>query len=255
MSSTGIGSALYLVVPARLTNSGVYEMRTACLIAAFCCGPILTAWAQSEPQDSHDSSKWNKAIVEFERQDEKATPAQNGILFVGSSSIRMWDVKASFPDLPVINRGFGGSQLADAVHFIDRIVLKHKPQVVVMYAGDNDLSAGKSAERIFADFAEFVAILKKQLPECRLCYVAVKPSIKRWKLIDRIHETNALVKGYCDMHPDLEYIDIVTPMLGDDGKPRPELFAKDGLHLNAEGYKLWNKTLRPALKRHFATSE
>ena len=226
-------------------------MRTIILTTLLCFGSILsTVWAQSEPQDAHDSSKWTKAIAAFEKQDEESAPPENGILFVGSSSIRMWDVKASFPDLPVINRGFGGSQLADSVHFIDRIVLKHKPKVVVMYAGDNDLNAGKSAERVFADFAEFVAILKKKLPEARLCYVAVKPSIKRWKLIDRIHETNGLVQGYCDMHPSLEYIDIVKPMLGEDGKPRPELFAKDGLHLNVTGYKLWNKTLRPALKRH-----
>lgn len=223
-----------------------------CFFAAVLVLSVTSAGlAQSEPQDKHDSSRWTKAIADFEKQDKATPSAKNGILFVGSSSIRKWDTKQSFPELPVINRGFGGSQIADSVQNIETLVLKHKPKVVVMYAGDNDLNAGKSPERVFADFAEFVAILKKNLPETKLCFVAIKPSIKRWSMMDRIRTTNGLVESYCKLHQDLAYIDIVEPMLGKDGKPMPDLFVKDGLHLSQKGYDLWIKALKPTMLKQF----
>ncbi len=212
------------------------------VVVAFVCWPQILI-AQSEKQDFHDSSNWENAIVNFELEDAKQIPPQNAILFVGSSSIRMWDLRKSFPDLVTINRGFGGSQLADSVQFIDRIVLKHKPQAVVMYAGDNDINAGKSPERVFADFAEFVAILQKQLPNTTLHYVAVKPSISRWKLVDQVRRTNALVKSYCELHDKLFFVDIDAPMLDKNGELLPELFLEDGLHLSELGYKIWSTKL------------
>jgi lysophospholipase L1-like esterase len=205
--------------------------------------------AQSEPQDPHDSSRWQKAIATFEAADKKKMPPKNAILFVGSSSIRLWNLSKSFPNLVTINRGFGGSQLADSVQFLDRIVLNYEPQSIVMYAGDNDINAGKSPQRVFADFAEFVAIVRKKLPTAKIHYVAIKPSISRWKLVTPIRETNGLIKSYCDSDEQLFFVDIDQPMMGGDEKPRPELFAKDGLHLNVTGYILWNKVLTESLRR------
>jgi lysophospholipase L1-like esterase len=118
-----------------------------------------------------------------------------------------------------------------------------------MYAGDNDINAGKSPQRVFADFAEFVAIVRKKLPTAKIHYVAIKPSISRWKLVTPIRETNGLIKSYCDSDEQLFFVDIDQPMMGGDKKPRAELFAKDGLHLNVTGYILWNEVLTESLRR------
>jgi lysophospholipase L1-like esterase len=193
-------------------------------------------------------SPWEKEIRAFERQDAKQQPPENAILFVGSSSIRLWKLAKSFPDLKTINRGFGGSQLADSVEFAERIVIPYRPRLIVLYAGDNDLAAGKTPEQVSADFERFVAKVQKALPETRIAYLAIKPSIARWKLVDRIRETNARIEKLIAGGERLEYVDIFQPMLGADGQPRRELFRDDGLHLNAEGYKLWAKVLRPALE-------
>lgn len=207
------------------------------------------AAAQSERQDFHNSSRWQEAIAKFESADQEEMPPKNAILFVGSSSIRLWNLDKSFPDLVTINRGFGGSQLADSVQFLDRIVLNYEPQSIVIYAGDNDIKAGKSPQRVFADFAEFVAIVRKKLPLAKIHYVAIKPSISRWQLATEMRKTNRLIQSYCEADKLLFFVDIDQPMLGDDNKPRPELFAKDGLHLNVAGYVLWNKVLTESLRR------
>ncbi|MEQ1903047.1 MAG: GDSL-type esterase/lipase family protein, partial [Pirellulaceae bacterium] len=173
-----------------------------------CLSTIDTASAQSEPQDFHDSSRWKAEIAAFEQADQDQIPPENSILFVGSSSIRLWDLKRSFPSMVAINRGFGGSQLADSVQFIDRIVLKYKPLACVLYAGDNDLAAGKSPERVFADFAEFGAILQRHLPGTTLHYISIKPSPSRWKMVDRVRRTNELIRTYCELNDTLFFVDI-----------------------------------------------
>lgn len=171
------------------------------------------------------------------------------MLFVGSSSIRLWKLEESFPDLDAINRGFGGSQLADAVHFAERIVIAYRPRLVVLYAGDNDLAAGKKPEQVLADFKQFAAKINAALPETQIAYLAIKPSIQRRALLARIRETNAAIKQFVSSEKRLTYVDVFHPMLTDDGQPRAELFRPDGLHLNAEGYKLWASVLQPVLTR------
>jgi len=193
-------------------------------------------------------SPWEKEIRAFERQDARQRPPKNAVLFVGSSSIRLWKLAESFPDLKTINRGFGGSQLADSVEFAERIVIPYRPKLIVLYAGDNDLAAGKTPEQVSADFQQFVVKVQKALPETRIAYLAIKPSIARWALVDRIRDANARIEKFIAGGERLQYVDVFQPMLGADGLPRRELFRGDGLHLNAEGYKLWAKVLRPALE-------
>jgi lysophospholipase L1-like esterase len=202
--------------------------------------------AQDKPPDF---TRWEKAIAAFEEQDAKSPPPKNGVIFVGSSSIRGWNLAKSFPEpKDLLNRGFGGSQLADSVHFAPRLVTKHRPRLVVLYAGDNDLAAGKSPEQVLADFQAFVQVVHKELPKTRIAFVAIKPSLARWKNIDRIRKANSLVETYCKKDDRLAYIDVVKPMLGDDGMPRAELFVKDGLHLSEKGYELWASLVKPHLK-------
>ena len=135
----------------------------------------------------------------------------------------MWDLPKYFPDLEVINRGFGGSQVADSVRYMSRIVTPHVPQTVVLYAGGNDITAGKSPETVFSDFKKFVSSLHRDLPEARLIYVCIKPSISRWSLVDKMRRANELIRTHIEKDDHILYADIDTPMLGQGGKPRRDL--------------------------------
>ncbi len=222
----------------------IRPLHTVTTIALLAAGLFLPLRADDKP----DFSRWEKAIEALEKKDQDAPPPKNGILFAGSSSIVKWNLAKSFPDLPVINRGFGGSQIADSVHFAPRIILKHAPRIVVFYAGDNDINAGKTPERVAADFQELVQVIHKELPKTRILFLSIKPSLARAKLIDKQREANALIETLCKKDERLQYVDVVKPMLGDDGKPREELFVKDGLHLSDKGYELWTSILKPLLK-------
>ncbi len=199
----------------------------------------------------HDSSRWEKYIARFEAADKKQMPQPDGVLFIGSSSIRMWKtLEQDFPGLPVINRGFGGSQIADSNHFAGRIVHPYKPRQIVLYAGDNDVAGGKSPETVLADFQQFLKTVRAKLPKVRVSFIAIKPSLSRWKLSGKMAMANSLVRDACGKDKRLDYIDIWQPMLDDNGKPRPDLFLGDGLHLNAKGYALWTSIVKPHLAKH-----
>lgn len=192
---------------------------------------------------------WGKAMEAFEAADTQKPPIPGGVLFVGSSSIRMWDLPRWFGELegPVVNRGFGGSQIADSVRELDLLVLRHQPRAIVLYAGDNDIAAGKSAERVEADFAEFVAGVRAELPDTPIHYIAIKASTARWKLRETMIDANSRIAERCDADPTLYFIDVWTSMLGADGRPRAGLFAGDGVHLNDDGYALWSGLVRASL--------
>jgi lysophospholipase L1-like esterase len=198
--------------------------------------------------DTRDFGRWEKEIAAFEAKDAAALPPKDAILFAGSSTIRLWNLKKSFPDLAVINRGFGGSEIADSTHFAPRIIVKAQPRVIVFYAGDNDTANGKTAEQAAADFKDFADLIHRELPKTKIVFISIKPSLARWKMVEEQRKANALVEGYCKKNDYLTYLDAATPMVGEDGKPRPELFGKDGLHMNDKGYELWASLLNPYLK-------
>lgn len=210
---------------------------------------VVPAVALADEPAVSPHAKWEKAIAAFEQKDAAQMPPKQGIVFVGSSSIVGWKLEDYFSKLPVIKRGFGGSQLADSVHFAPRIVTKYEPKTVVLYAGDNDLAAGKSPEQVAADFDAFVKVVHDKLPKTKIIYIAVKPSIARWKLIDKVRATNKLIAEACAKDEQrLVFLDIAPLMLKDDGQPNPELFVKDGLHMSKLGYERWSDLLRPHLE-------
>ena len=193
--------------------------------------------------------KWAAAIQKFTEADKTNPPPRDAVVFVGSSSIVKWTSLAQdFPGHTVINRGFGGSQLEDSVFYADRIVTPYRPRTVVLYAGDNDLNAGKTPEAVSADFKAFVAKVHARLPQTRVVYIAVKPSPSRWKIKDKGEQTNALIKAECAKDSRLRFVDIWQPMLNEKGEPRPELFVKDMLHMNEAGYRVWAPLVAAALK-------
>jgi lysophospholipase L1-like esterase len=209
----------------------------------------LFLFVQPDPVKKPDFSRWEKAIAAFENQDKRRPPPEDAALFTGSSTIVGWKLPRYYPMMDTINRGFGGSQLADAVHFAPRIVNKYKPRVVVLYAGDNDIASGKKPEQVAADFREFVQVVHKDLPKTKIVFLSIKPSIARWKLWDKVQQANKLIAQQCLKDERLIYLDMSPPMLGEDGKPKPELFVADGLHLSEKGYEVWASLLKPHLPR------
>ena len=190
---------------------------------------------------------WEKEVAAVEARLRKNPPKPGGVVFAGSSSIRLWDVKASFPKLDAVNVGFGGSGVRDCTHFAGRLVVPHRPRAVVFYAGDNDLNSGRTPEQVAADFRAFVAAVRKGVPGCRVLFVAVKPSLARWGQFGRQSDANARVREYCKATEGVAFVDVVPLMLGPDGKPAPDLYVEDGLHLSPAGYARWAAAVRTAL--------
>ena len=161
--------------------------------------------------------------------------------------MRRWDVASYFPDLKIINRGIDGTELSDALRYVDRLVLRHEPRLVVLYAGDNDVSVGRLSEQVSVDFERFVRAIHSRLPQTRILYIGIKPSPLRWMQIDRMRLANQVIRAICERDDRLAFVDFDNLMLGWDEKPRRDLFVEDGLHLSPRGYQLWATMLRPYL--------
>jgi lysophospholipase L1-like esterase len=153
---------------------------------------------------------------------------------------------------PVIRRGFGGSQIDDSLRYVERIVIPYAPKMVVIYAGDNDLANGRTQGEIFDDYKSLVAKIHAALPQCKIAYLSIKPSIARWHLINEIRATNALIEAFAARDERLDFIDTFGISLGDDGRPLPDIFVEDDLHLNRKGYDLWTVVIKAYLEREFA---
>lgn len=184
---------------------------------------------------------FEKEILSYEKQDSLSMPAKGQVLFIGSSSFRLW--KTFDADMqgmpPAFNRGFGGSTLADALYYFDRMVVKYKPKWVIMYEGDNDLAKGKLPQQIAAEYDEFKARLNKQVPGAKLVFVAARPSLARTALVEKQKELNALIKAKGDY-----FIDMHSPFFLPDGTLMQDIFVADKLHLNEKGYVIFAKQIQ-----------
>ena len=237
-----------------LSNSFVRDfMRKATMrmaIAGFAAATLLLVGCRTPLPNSlatHNSEKFEPEIAAFEASDRTNPPPKDCVVFVGSSSIKRWtNLAADFPDLPVVNRGFGGSQLADSVHFADRILFPYQPRQVVIYAGGNDINAHKSPEVVFGDFVALVTKLRATLPKTRVAFIAIAPNPQRWSQADKIRRFNSMAESYCRRHG-VRFINVFPLMLGPDGQPKPDIFVADRLHMNAKGYAIWRVAVRPYL--------
>jgi lysophospholipase L1-like esterase len=215
--------------------------RIALAVLALTCACARTTPAQTP--------RFEDEIKAFEAADRASPPAPGGIVLVGSSSFRMWrDVNAAFPGVNVINRGFGGSIMPEVVHYAPRIVLPYKPRLVLVYAGDNDLNDGRTPAQVLADYNAFVALVHRALPRTRIAFVSIKPSPSRWKIVDSMRVANALVRGAVSRDSLQAYVDVFTPMLGANGRPRAELFIADSLHMTPAGYAVWRERLATVIR-------
>lgn len=201
------------------------------------------------PHEFDPFAKWNKDIAAIEKRLKANPPKPGSVFFAGSSSIVQWDLKKSFPDASYIKVGFGGSVIEDSTHFAPAIITPYKPGTIVFYAGDNDIARGTKPERVLSDFKAFVAVVRKDNPNCRVLFVSIKPSLARWKQFDTQKKANALVRVFCESDKGLVFVDVVPVMLRADGTPDPELFVKDGLHMTPKGYELWTAELSKAMAK------
>lgn len=212
-------------------------------------GQTPEAPAGVKPEGKGKTYNWEKDIAAFEKADLKNPPPKGGIEFVGSSTMTRWTtLKDYFPGLPVFNRGFGGSEIADSVRYADRIIIPYAPKIIVFHAGGNDLARGKSPEQVFANLKELITLIQAKLPDTDFIYISLKPSEKRDKFRDEQQKCNVYIQEFIKNTPRVHYIDQYTLVTDAEGNPRPELFAEDRQHLNEEGYKLLAEKIRPLLK-------
>lgn len=225
----------------------IFSLLLAATLLTSCATPPPAPSAPPQVPAQVSSADWEQDLQRFAAQDAIAPPPRDAVLFVGSSSIRMWEtLAADFPQVRVINRGFGGSEIRDSTWYAQRLILDHAPRQVLLYAGDNDLFSGRSPAQLRDDFREFVRTLRRAQPGLRIAYLSTKPSPSRAQLLEAQRQANALIAAEAK-RLDVDFIDVFTPMLDAAGQPRAELFLPDQLHMNAAGYALWRELIGPYL--------
>ena len=212
-------------------------------------GLIAFAFLASLRADEAKANRFEKDIQAYEAADKATPPPQGAILFTGASGIRRWTTLAEdFPGLAAINRGFGGSTVADAVHFAERIVIPYRPKTVVLQAGGNDLNGGKTPEQVLEALKAFVGKVRAKLPGVKIVYLGIGPSPARWAQRENQQKGNALIREFLATQKNTAFVALWDELLGPDGQPRPELYVEDRLHSSDAGYKLRAKIIRPFIE-------
>lgn len=189
-------------------------------------------------------------IQQFKKEDSLHFPPKNAILFLGSSSFRKWtNVQDAFPAFDVINRGFGGSTFPDAIRYLNEIVFPYHPRQILIYEGDNDLASSDkiTPDSVLDRFKKLFFLIRQKLPNTNISFVSIKPSLSRQKLMPEMEKANSLISNFLKNKKNASFIDVYHAMLNKDGTPKKDIFIKDGLHMNAKGYAIWQKIIEPYL--------
>ena len=189
-------------------------------------------------------------IADFKKADSISKPPANPILFVGSSSFRLWaDIQSYFPGYTILNRGFGGSNLLDVIRYADDVIFAYNPKQIVIYCGENDIASSEtvSADTVYNRFRQLFFKIRDRYPTVPVAFVAMKPSPSRYHLIKKVKKGNKQIKKFLSKQSNTAFINVFDPMLNKDGKPREELFVEDRLHMNPEGYRIWQQLITPYL--------
>jgi len=200
-----------------------------------------------------DPTRFEQEIDAFANWDAKNSSPDDALLFVGSSSIRFWDTADAFPGYPVINRGFGGSHISDILYYFDRVIGRFDPSLIIFYCGENDIASGQDPDKVFDDYIELLARISQAFPDADFLYVSIKPSGSRIEYTEEFKSFNRRVGAYNEAKSRLHYIDLASPLTTSDGRPDDSLFVDDRLHLNENGYRLWNEKMREFLAEKFSS--
>ncbi|HYI42787.1 MAG TPA: GDSL-type esterase/lipase family protein [Sphingomicrobium sp.] len=214
---------------------------------AACAGPVpQQARPAPEPAALSADAPFRDEILRFAETDQATPPPKCPVLFVGSSSIRMWTTLAhDMAPLPVLNRGFGGSTISDVNRYFDRVVTRYRPRAIVFYAGENDIDSGQPPAHVADQFRRFLDMKWARLGDVPVFYISAKPSKARAAQLPRQSELNARIRALAASRTDLKFIDVVSAMLS-GGRPR-DIYVEDGLHMNAAGYAIWRDHIARAL--------
>lgn len=223
---------------------------SAIAVVVALCGLVPASPGRAQaPAAAVDPERFSAEIAAFEAEDRATPPPPRPVLFVGSSSIRYWDVSAAFPGWPIVRRGYGGSHVSDTIHFADRLIVRYAPSLVVFYAGDADVAAGKDAATIARDTLALVALIHGRLPETPVVVIGTKPSPLHWPHMATIRASNQRIRAALAGDRRAGYTDAEAALLGRDGRPRPDFYAENQLNLNERGYAAWTAAVRPAIER------
>jgi lysophospholipase L1-like esterase len=192
---------------------------------------------------------FQKEIKSLTERIDQAGWKANSFVFTGSSSVRLWkNIQEEFPEIPIINTGFGGSQTSDLLIHLDELVIRYSPKKVFIYEGDNDLNAGKEVSQIMEDIDSLITRIHQKLPETNIVLISTKPSPSRWQLKTSYTVLNDLMRQYATTHNQVNFMNVWNVMLDKSGRPISEIFIADSLHMNAKGYAIWNKSVIPFMK-------
>jgi lysophospholipase L1-like esterase len=212
---------------------------------------LLLVAAAGQPVEAQPQAPFYKDIQQFKKRDSSAFPPKNAILLVGSSSFTKWrDVQTYFPGHPIINRGFGGSVLTDVIRYANDIIIPYQPKQVIVYCGDNDLASSDTItpQIVTERFKTLFNNIRQKLPATTITFVSIKPSPSRLRLLDKMKQTNSMIEAFLKSQKNTSFIDVFKPMLLADGRPIPEIFLSDSLHMNDKGYAIWKIAMEPKLK-------
>jgi len=206
---------------------------------------LATPAAAQAPQGGPE--RFAPEIEAFAAADRAQPPKACSFLFVGSSSIRFWKTLAEdMAPYPAINRGFGGSTVADVNHYFDQLVAPYRPRAIIFYAGENDLAFGKTPAEAAADVSRFLQLKTRKFGDTPVYFITAKPSKLRFDQLERQRAYNDLVRAEARRRRDLKVVDVVGPMLKPDGRPK-DIFVDDDLHMSPEGYRIWTAVVRPVV--------
>lgn len=180
-------------------------------------------------------------IKAFRKQDSIQKPQDGMLLFIGSSSFRLWkDVKSDFNNSNILNRAFGGATLLDLIYFQNDVVLNYKPKKIFIYCGENDVASSEKVtpKMVFKRYRTFYKTLRKQFPDTPIIFVSLKPAISRWHMKDRMIATNKLINRFMSNQNNAVFVDVWDAML-ENGEPQRDIFKEDNLHMNSKGYAIW----------------
>lgn len=196
------------------------------------------------------TEKWEKTILEMEVRDKTETHPEDAILFIGSSSIRLWEtIDDDMAPYPAIQRGFGGSRFSDVAVYAKRLIQPHRYRALVLFVG-NDVSGKETdatPEQVVDWFQRVVGVSRAQSPEAPVFCIAVTPTMSRWEAWPKIQEVNAALQAACAADVSLHFIPTASAYLNGEGEPRPELFREDRLHQTAQGYQIWAAIIKSHL--------
>lgn len=227
-------------------------------IGVLLCLFFLAASCSPLKKYANTAAPWESQIKELERKDLSENIPNDYILYLGSSSIRLWDsIQQDMSPYNSVKRGYGGAHFYDLIHFTERLVTPHKDAKAIVCFVANDLTgiwddpktkvSPKQVKRLFSFFTKQVRDIAPKTP---FFLVEITPTQSRWNIWDKTVKANDLMEAYCNSQENMYFISTSEEFLNEDNLPRTELFIEDQLHLNRDGYQLWSRIIKSHLDKY-----